>query len=87
LRVSNQICHAHVRKKLMVTKMAVATPLGTTIDRRLLIVAAIARMIVASIMIARKRLPAPAGSRRIGTCSGVVMVSSLIRRSAAERDT
>ena len=41
----------------------------------------------ASIRIARKRLPAPAGSSRIGTCSGVVIVTRLMSlRSAAGRD-
>ena len=33
---------------------------------------------IESISVARKRLPAPAGSSRMGTCSGVVIVISFI---------
>src|SRR5947209_19132784 len=57
-------------------KIADAMPAVVTARAMPPMVDAIAIVINASSSTARKRLPAPAGSRPIGTCSGVVMVSS-----------
>src|SRR5947209_11701456 len=57
-------------------KIADAMPAVVTARAMPPMVDAIAVVIIESSSTARKRLPAPAGSRPIGTCSGVVMVSS-----------
>src|SRR3954454_2088032 len=75
-RVSNQTCHDHVSRNERVRKTAYAMPGVVSASVTVPTVDAIAVVINASSSTARKRLPAPAGSRPIGTCSGVVIVSS-----------
>src|SRR6187455_1663959 len=70
------MCQPQVSMKFAVMKIARAIPAGSNAVITSRITMEIPCTMNESMRIARKRLPAPAGSRRMCTCSGVTISSS-----------
>src|SRR6185436_9276915 len=72
------MCHPHVNRKFAVMRIAAATPRGTRNAETVKISMEMPCTITESMTMARNRLPAPAGSRRMCTCSGVMISSERV---------
>src|SRR6185436_1499016 len=72
------MCHPHVSTKFAVIRIAVAMPAEKTNALAVKIRVEMPCTMNESMRIAKKRLPAPASSRRTCTCSGVTISSGRV---------
>src|ERR1700753_4494127 len=76
------MCQPHVSRNEAVRAIAAATPNGNACAAAWPMAIDSPSVTIESMVIARNRLPSPAGTRRSSTCSGVVMMSGSRMRDA-----